>query len=331
MSTNTRYGLGSTGALTFAIEDEPYDQEDDPDTEFGITSEDIEPWNENPHTGMPHGGHGRTPYVQSPDPKEPEFDVPSVLHSPDIPLEIAIGDRETTDEGNYTAHVFTEADRLDTATIRHIQPDIGLVAYYVGCKADPTIEWSQGDPVEISLAVTAAEHVHDPDEPVPSFDPTLPTDVSPFRAHMQGNLTVEDQDSSLVTEVATVTGGSWGIGNGLEHQHHGGDGEGANRSAYSVAETTAADKYDLSLDLNVTDTDLYEECVQNDRLLDAEIPFVRQYDDSAGEIVDGLILRASETPIIEQTVERPSEGVVEGTVGLQPQGGVEIEIREPNT
>lgn len=327
--SDPRYGLGGQGALTYAIEDDPYDKEDSPDTEFGITNEDIEPWNENPQTPMAHGGGGRQPYVQSPDAKEPEFDVPSVLHSPDAPLEIAIGERSETAETGYTTHVFTEADRLPTATIRHIQMDLDLVAYYVGSKADLTIEWSQGDPVSITLAVTAAEHDFDPEESAPSFEPTLPTDVSPFRAHMQGNLTVEDSgDSSLITEVATVTGGSWGIDNGLEHQHHGGDGSGPERNAYSVAETTAADKYDISVDLNVTDTDLYQEVANEDRLVDVEIPFVRQSD--AGTIIDGMILRGFECKLINAPMPRPAEGVIEGQVGIQPQGGVEIEIREPN-
>ena len=327
MSTNPRYGLGGQGALTHAIESEPYTQEDSPDTEFGITTEDIDPWNENPQTAMPHGGAGRQPYIQSPDPKEPEFDVPSVLHSPDIPLEIALGERTETSEDDYTAHVFSESDTLDTATIRHIQMDLDMVAYYIGCKADVDIEWSQGDPVEVTLNVTAAEHTFDPGESAPSFSPSLPTDVSPYRAHMQGNLTVEaSADSSLITEVATVTGGSWSIDNGLEHQHHGGDGTGPDRSAYSVAETTAADKYDITLDLNVTDTELYQEVANEDRLVDVEIPFVREYD--GGQIVDGMILRANECKLIDAPMPRPGEGVIEGQVGLAPQGGVEIEIRE---
>ena len=324
---STRYGLGSKGVLQYAIEPAPYTKETPADTEFGVTSEDIDPSNENPHTGLPTGGGGRQPYIQSPDPKEHTFDVPALLHTPDIPLEIAIGERSESDETTYTSWLFTEAERLPTATIRHVQSDLDFVAHYVGCKADLTIDWTLGDPVEVSLDVQAAELDFDPAQSAPGISPTLPTDVSPYRAHMQGDLTITDStDDSLITEVATITGGSWSINNGLEPQHHGGDGEGANRNAYAIAETTAGDKYDLELDLNVTDTDLYNEAANENRLVDAEIPFVREFD--SGEIIDGMILRADECKVVDAPISRPGEGVVEGSVSLQPQGGVEIEIRE---
>lgn len=93
-----------------------------------------------------------------------------------------------------------------------------------------------------------------------------------------------------------------------------------------MSPSTAADKYDISLDLNVTDTALYQEVATEDRLVDVDIPFVREYGD--GQIVDGMILRAYECKLIDAPMPRPGEGVIEGQVGLAPQGGVEIEIRE---
>jgi len=326
--SSVRYGLGGNGLLSYAIEQTKYSQETDPSTEFGITNEEIEPSNENPHTGMPTGGGGRQPYVQSPDPKEHNFDIPTVVHNSDAPMEIALGSRTTTDQTDYTEHLFEEADRLPTATIRHVQEDLDFVAYYVGCKANLTAEWSLGDPLQLSFDVTAASLEFDDTESAPSVSPTLATDVSSYRAHMQGNLTLNDaSDDSLVQEVATINGGTYGVDNGLEVQHHGGDGTGANREGYSVAETTAADKYDISFDHNVTDTELYKQAVENDLLLDAEIPFVRQYDGS--QIIDGIIFRASECKIVDAPMPRPGEGVIEGSVDLQPQGGVEIEVRAP--
>jgi len=336
---STRYGLGSLGALTYGIESTAYSQETGPNTEFGITNEDIEPSNENPQTAMATGGGGRQPYVQSPDPKEYNFDVPTVIHDPNAPIEIALGSRQETtgvdpdgaagSGDEYDEYLFTEADRLPTATIRHVQQDLDMVAYYVGCKANLTAEWSLGDPLQFSFDIQAAKHSFDPSESAPSISPTLPTDISPYRAHMQGNLTLDDQGGALVTEVATVNGGSWGIDNGLEAQHHGGDGTGADRDAYSVAETTAADKHDISLDLNVTDTDLYEEAANNDRLLDAEIPCTRQVHSGTDTIIDGVIFRANACKLINAPLPRPVEGVIEGEVGLAPQGGVEIEVRSP--
>jgi hypothetical protein len=328
--SSVRYGLGGNGLLSYAIEMSKYAKETPADTEVGVTNEEIEPANENPHTGMPTGGGGRQPYIQSPDPKDHNFEIPAVIHNADAPIELATGSRTTTSLSNYTEHLFTEADRLPTATFRHVQEDLDMVAHYIGCKADLTAEWSLGDPLQLSLDLTAAALDYDDSAAAPSVSPTLATDVSPYRAHMQGNLTVEQSsDSSLIQEVATVNGGSWGIDNGLEAQHHGGDGSGADREAYSVAETTAADKYDISLDLNVTDTTLYNEAANQNRLVDVEIPFVRQYDSGAGEIVDGVILRASECKLVDAPIPRPGEGVIEGSVDLQPQGGVEIEVRAP--
>lgn len=320
---STRYGLGSKGLVSYGIESTPYSQAASADTEVGITNEDIEPPNENPQTPMPTGGGGRQPYVQSPDPKEHEFDIPSVIHTPDAPFEIALGSRAQTSQTDYTEYLFTEADVLPTATFRHVQTDVGLVAYYVGAKADLTIEWSLGDPLQATLSVVAAEHVYDPAESPPAVSPSLPTDVSPYRSHMQGNLSISD---GLTKEVATINGGTYGVSNGLEAQHHGSDGTGGDRDAYSVAETTAADKYDISVDMNVTDTDLYQHAYENGALVDAEIPFARQV--SSGTIVDGVILRANQCRLLEGPVPRPGEGVIEGSVGLAPQGGVEIEIRE---
>jgi len=328
--SSNRYGLASSGLLTYAIESTSYSQESTVDTEFGITNEEIEPSNENPHTGMPTGGGGRQPYVQSPDPREHSFDVPTVIHNSDAPIELALGTRTTTSKTNYTEHLFDEAERLPTATIRHVQEDLDFVAYYVGCKANLTAEWSLGDPLQMSFDITAAEQSYDDSASAPSVSPSLATDVSPYRAHMQGNLTLEQSsDSSLIQEVATINGGTFGVDNGLEAQHHGGDGTSADREAYSVAETTAGDKYDIPLDLNVTDTTLYEEAANKNRLVDAEIPFVREYDSGASEIVDGVIFRANACRLVDAPLPRPGEGVIESSVELQPQGGVEIEVRVP--
>lgn len=333
---NTRYALGSKGVLTYGIESTKYSEESSPDTEFGITNEDIEPSNENPQTAMATGAGGRQPYVQSPDPKDHEFDVPTVAHTPDAPIETALGSRTTTtvdvdSDGNdeYRQHLFTEADVLPTMTVRHVQEDVGLVAYYVGTKSSLTVEWSDGDPLQMTFNLTAAKHNFDPSESPPTVSPSLPTDVSPYRTHMQGDLTLTDSsDDSLVKEVATINGGNWSWDNGLESQHHGNAaGDGTGRDAYAVGETTAADKYDLSNDINVTDTDLYERVYNDGALVDAEIPFARETDGS-GNIIDGVILRANACKLTEGPIPRPSEGVIEGTVGLAPQGGTEIEIRE---
>jgi len=327
MSTDPRYLLASRGVVTYGIEDPPYDKADPAETEFGVTSEDIDPPNENPQTPMPTGGHRRGPYVFSPDEKDHEFDVPTVVHNADVPLECALGSRTTStqnagDADEYERHLFEEAARLPTMTVRHVQDDADFVAYYVGAKANLDVSWSQGDPLEMSLGLVAAALKYDDAEAAPSFNPTLATDVSPFRAHMAGDVVLSDpSDDSTIKELATVSGGDSSWDNGLEAQHHG-DG----RGAYAVAETTAAEKYDHTLTWNVTDTDLYERVHTDDALVDVEVPFARETVN--GTIVDGVIIRYLDAKLIDGPMPNPSEGVLEGDVSIAPRT-TEIEIRNP--
>lgn len=323
-STDPRYLLASSGVVTFGIETSAYEQASGAATEFGVTSEDIDPPNENPQTAMPTGGHGRQPYVNSPDPREHEIDVPAVVHNPDIPLECAIGERTTSGgTDDYGSHTFVESDRLETATLRHIQQDADLVAYYVGCKASLDVSWSMGDPLEMSLSWTAARHEFDPGESAPSFTPALDRSKSPYRSHMQGTVTLTSpDDDSNIKEIATVSGGDLSWDNGLEVQHHG-DG----REGYAVAETTAADKYDMSLTWNITDTDLYEQAANDGALVDIEIPFDRGMSSDGSTITDGIIITLEGCTVTDAPMHNPAEGILEGDVAVAPRNTT-IEIRE---
>jgi len=319
MSSN-RYGLAGLGGVQYGIEGTAYEQADSAETDPGITNEDIDPPNPNEHTAMPHGGDGRTVFLNSPDEKDYEFDVPVTVHDENAPFEIALGSRtEDTSEEDYDEYLFEEADRLPTATWRHFQDDLDFVSYYIGCKANLDIEWDEGDPLQATFSMQAAQLAYDDLESPSSYETTLDDTVSPFRAHMMGDVTI---DSDVI---ATINGGSWSWDNGLEPQHHGGD---AGREAYSIAETTAADgRYDMSININVVDTDLFERAYENQDPVDVEVPFVRE--ETNDVYTDAVILRANNATITDAPISSPAEGVITNDVQIQPTS-TEIEVRTPS-
>lgn len=326
MSADPRYALAGEGGVTYGIEGEPYEQAGDADIDPGLTNEDIEPPNPNEHTAMPHGGAGRVVFLNSPDEKDHEFDLPVTVHDENAPFEIAMGSRTETSETDYTEVLFEEANRLPTATIRHFQSDLDFVSYYIGCKASLDIEWGQGDPLQATFGVQAAQLGYDPEESAPSYTPALREDVKPYRAHMAGDMTLSDpDDDSVIKEIATVSGGSWSWDNGLESQHHGGD---PGREAFAIAETTAAEgRYDMTNTVNITDAELFERAVENQEPVDVEQPFIRETSNDTW--IDAVIIRLKRATIVDAPISSPSEGVIENDIQLLPEA-TEIEIRVPN-
>lgn len=329
MSTN-RYLLANNGVLTYGIESTPYTAASDPTTEFGFTNQDIDPPNENPHTAMPTGGHRRGPYVNSPDEIGHEFDAGTVPHNDDLPLEAVLGDKTTeqidadsdgTDD--YLKTTFTEADRLKTMTIRHRQEDADFVAEYVGCKANLDVAWAQGDPLTFTYSVTAARREYDESDTPTAFTPALDQSTSPMRAHMAGDVTLRDPDTgSNIREIATVSGGDLSWDNGLEAQHHG-----SGREAYAVAETTAAEKYDMSLTLNIVDEDAYARAATNEDPVDIFIPFTREANANSTQI-DGIIIGLFDCTFVDAPMPNPAEGVLEADVTVMPRD-TQIVVRTP--
>jgi len=316
---SSRYALGGLGGVQYGIEGTAYTQANDATTDPGITNEDIDPPNPNEQTAMPHGGDGRNVFLNSPDEKGYEFDVPVTVHNADVPFEIAMGSRTETTLTDYDEIIFAEENFLPTATCRHFQEDLDFVSYYVGCKSNLDIEWDEGDPLQATFSITAATFNYDDLESPTAYSTTLDDTVSPFRAHMMGDITYNS------TTIATVNGGSWSWDNGLEAQYHGGD-EG--REAYSVAETTAAEgRYDMSLNLNITDADLFEKAYENQDPVDVEVPFVREED--SGTYVDAVLLRANNATITDAPISSPAEGVIADDVTILPTS-TEIEMRVPN-
>jgi hypothetical protein len=329
MSAN-RYALAGKGGLHYGVESTSYTAAATAETEPGILTEDIDPPNPNEHDAMPHGGAGRSVFTNAPSERDFEFDVPVTVHDENTPFEIALGSRTRSTQNSgaadeYDEVLFEEADRLPTATMRHFQTDLDFVSYYIGCKANLDIEWSTGDPLQATFGVTAAQMEYDTTESPANTSPTLDPDVTPYRAHMAGDLTLSDPNGGgIIKEVATVSGGSLSWDNGLEPRHHGGD---AGREAFAVAETTGADgRYEMSVTLDITDTELFERAYTNDAPVDLEQRFVRQT--ASGTATDAVILRLNEAEIVDAPIPRPAEGILEEDVSLLPRS-TEIEVRVP--
>jgi hypothetical protein len=317
-----RYLLGSRGRVDAAIEQTAYTAESSGWNELGITQDEIEPPNPNPHTPMPTGGHDG-PYLNSPDPKEYELDATVVPTDENIPLETAIGSVTQSAETDYDKWVYSESRPLTTATLRHVQEDADLVAYYVGSKANLSVSASSGDPLQFDMSFTSAKMDYDDSESAPSLSSSVPTDVSPYRFHHLGTAKLNDpSDDSLIQEIFTVQSIDLSWDNGLEANHHG-DG----RDAYSVSEETNAERYDMSIEVKVEDSDLYDRVANNEKAVDIEIPFSRA--ETGGTLTDAIIIRLNDCTLVDAPLPSNPEGTIDSEITVLPLS-TEIEIRRPN-
>ena len=324
-----RYLLGSRGRLDFAIEADKYTKETTGFQEFGYTPDEIDVPNENPHTPLPTGGESG-PVLNSPDQREHEIPVTSVPTDENPPLQTVLGAVETGEDldAGYNFWKFTEDRPLPTMTVRHVQEDADLVAYYVGAKSNLDVTASQDEHVNFDYTITAARQEFDPEESAPELSTDLETDLTPYRFEMLGTVEMTDPDNdSLIKEVATITSIDLSWDNGLEANHHGrGDSDDPEegREAYSVSEETNAERYDWSMDIKVTDTELYERAAQNEAPVNVEIPIGRVVD--TGTITDGIIIRGFDCDVTDAPMPNQAEGSLEATIGILPLSS-EIEIR----
>jgi hypothetical protein len=332
-----RYLLASDSVVTFGIEGTAYSKAASADNYFGLVREDIDPPNPNEQTPMATGGKSRGVYVNSPDPKEYEFDVPVQPVDANLPIETALGtrtDNGTVDpDGNagsgdeYDEVVFTEADRLPTMTVAHWQ-DGNLEAYYTGCKSSLSVSASQGEPVGVTFNVMAAGL--DPttsfsDSPSAAPSLSIPQE-SPFRFWMLEDVTVSRTSGGAnLGPIETATSVDFSLDNGLEANHHG-----RGRDAYSISEETAEEKHDHTLGITQTDYEWYEEAYNNGEPMDFEFVFNKNPDSTAArsDLRDALYIRLNGTTVSEANSPAPGEGKLEPDISLMPRS-MELEIHQP--
>ncbi|NEU57104.1 phage tail tube protein [Halorussus sp. MSC15.2] len=323
-----RYAQANKGQVSYGIEDAAYSKASATGNYFGLVNEDVEVPNPNEVTPMATGGGRRGPHVNAPNAKEYEFEVPFAVLDHNAPFEVALGKRTTTTEDpdgtagsgdEYEKHIVTEADKLPTMTVEHYQEDLDLKEWFVGSKAGLQLEAEQGEALSATLSVLAAQREYD-DAATTATDLSVPSNVSPYRFWMKGDVTLSDS-SGTVDTLATVSGMDLSWDNGLEAQH-----QGNGREAHAVAETTAAEKYDMSLTVNVVDTDLYRRAAEDEAPVDVEIPFFRE--PGASTVTDALYVRLKECTVTSAPVPKAGEGTVEAEIGLAPRD-TEIEFRTP--
>ncbi|WP_135851301.1 phage tail tube protein [Halorussus salinus] len=324
-----RYAQANNGQVSYGIEDAAYSKASATDSYFGLVTDDVEVPNPNEVTPMATGGGRRGPHVNAPNAKEYEFEIPFAVLDHNAPFEVALGEKTqqskdpdgTADSGDeYERYLVTESDRLPTMTVEHCQEDLDLKEWFVGSKASLQLEAEQGEALSATLSVLAAKRQYD-DAADNATDLSVPSGRSPYRFWMKGDVTLSDQQGSTVDTLATVSGIDLSWDNGLEAQHQG-DG----REAHAVAETTAAEKYDMSITVNVTDTDLYQRAAEDDAPVDVEIPFFRN--PGASTVQDAMYIRLKDCTVTSAPVPKAGEGTVEAEIGLAPRD-TEIEFRTP--
>lgn len=320
-----RYAQAAKGFESYGIEDTNYEKSDDLGNHFGLIRDDVDYPNPNPHTAMATGGEGRGPYVNSPDPIEREIDITATVIDESTPFELAMGQVETSDETDYEEHLYTEADVLPTATIEHVQEDLDLVEWFIGCKADLSISASSGEALEADFSFVAADHDYEDEASSSDYEELDLPEKDPFRFNMIGEITLADDNGDTVTNIATPNSIDFSWDNGNEVQHHG-----KGREGYAVAETTAEDKYDMSLSVNVENLDLYTHAVENDDPVDIEVVFDRDYEWSDSDMTDCVIIRLNNCTITDAPVPNAQEGVVEADIEVLPTE-TEIEVRTPSS
>lgn len=333
-----RYFAAASGQLSYAIETTAYSEEGTIDKYFGIMREDITPPNPNPHTPMATGGARRGPHVLSPDPREYEFDIVyDVLdHLP--PFQTALGKLTTTAKDpdatassgdEYNEHLFEEADTLKTMSVQHDQ-DGELKEAYVGVKTNLNITAERGEPVTATQSAMAAQKGTE-DTASPSAPALgIPQDKAPFRFWMLDPISVtRTSDGSSVWDLQTASSLDLSWDNGLEAQHHNDDQ--ASRDAYSVAETTSEEKYDMTVSAVIEDLNAYNEASQDNAITDWEIPFVRALvnNDNGNDIrTDALIITLKECKVTSAPVPSDADTPIDHDITLQPRDTT-IAIHEP--
>lgn len=328
------------GQLGYAIESSKYNKEDPigsgDDTHFGLVRDEVELPNPNDHEPMGTGGFGRRPYVLSPNQKEYSFDIPFLINDTNPPLEIAAGARseetvdpdDTPDSGDeYKKITITEADILPTATIFQYQADAGdygVINWYIGVKANLSIDVSQGDSLEFTLECMARsmdlDELTDSD-PTPSL--TTP-EKDPFKFIHKGDIKLyEPGTTTEVNTLATVNGISGTLfDNGIEGNYHGNG-----REPYTLSQGNPEGKYDISLDITIQNLDMFKRAYNNSDPVDIEIPFRKDVTITTDNR-DAVFIRLKKAKIIDAPLPKGDEGSIEAEIGVQPKE-IEIELREP--
>lgn len=312
-----RYLQASKSQVMWGAETTAYTKASTITNPFGLIPGDIDFPAANPKTARGTAGSSRGPYVYSKDEYDLKFGLTFHIVNAALPFACAVGAGTAVSGTGYTGTKFSDADLLDTITVRREQKDASLVEDFVGCKADLTLSAKQGDAVTAKMDFLAARR--DTDDDAEDFTTlNIPT-TQELRFWMLGAVTLKNS-SSLDKTLATITGFTLGWKNGLKAYNHGNG-----RNAYCVAEEESEGRYDMSLDFNAVDNSLYVAALEDEREVDIVIPIIRT-GTSIADMKDGMIITLNDCDILDAPLPHKGKGLITGTMKVAPRS-TSIEVR----
>jgi len=314
-----RYVRAELGETDWLKETSAYSIETGTGNLFGYVVDDIDFVNPNTQTPKASAGQARRPYLNSPDQREYTFSLTVQPVNPEIPLEMALGERTHTsgivDGGAGYTYAWSEDDKLDTFTIKHYQSGFDsdtLEERFGGCKASMSITGSANEPIEFSFDVTAAKHTA-----ASGISASYPSqDLSQsgiYKYHMLEEVVFSGDQGTSLSGIINSFDFSWD--NGLEARYNQTEGSGVqNREPYSVVETTAAEKYDMSINIDVTSMEEYMRAYEDDEKFNLILKFWKDDTDKT----DGMKITLSGCTISDAPMPLRSEGHVDADLELMP-------------
>lgn len=213
-------------------------------------------------------------------------------------------------------YIFDDEDKLSTMTIYGANKALGMTQTYAGCKSSLSLSCSSGEALATSFDIIGAHHVlatgvsafETPSSSMPS--------QQPYRFWMVSDAELDNTGGGTFKDLVAIKGVdfSWDNGLGIEHTRgHVRDGSWS-REGYAVTESSNAERYDMSVDFVVDDTDEFQEAYNDDTLYDFYIKFQR----SQGDDTETLEIWLYSCKIGSLPHSMPSSGKLEGTMALMP-------------
>jgi len=320
-----RYVRAELGETDWLKETSAYSIEAGTGNLFGYITDDVDFVNPNTQTPMASAGQSRRPYMNSSDQREYSFSMSVIPVNPLIPFEMALGERSKssgiTDGGAGYTYTWNDDDKLDTFTIKHYQSGFDsqtLEERYGGCKASFGITGSANEPIEVSFDIMAAKHTAKSGVSA-SYPPQDLSQSGVYKFHMLEDVTFSGATTSL-SGIINSFDFSWD--NGLEARFNQSEGSGVqNREAYSIVETTAAEKYDMSINVDVVDMESYMRAYEDDEDFNLILTFWKDDTDKT----DGMKITLSGCTISDSPMPLRSEGHIDTDIELMPKW-TEIEM-----
>jgi len=213
-------------------------------------------------------------------------------------------------------YIFDDENILGTATLYRGQKDLGIEQIYAGCKASLNISSSVGNPIKAVFDFLGTHY--DFNTAVVGFQEpsTALSSLEPYRQSMISDSQINAAGGGVVKDLVAIQGFDFKWDNGLKIEHSRGHVRDAawGREGYVIVEEANADRYDMSLEVIITDTTELEEAYNNDTLFDIYIKAERTPADDTETIEIWLYsVKFASVP-----VPMPASGALKATLKVHP-------------